>query len=280
VTLLLILVLVTLVLFGLFWGGSLIAQGYLYNQPADQLPLRAAAAALLVGSFLTVWCWIDRRNPGKYDTFFEFAPYSTKEFPEFEAIRWTAVAGQFKKDEQGNLIETPPTKFKRAPGGKTAVFVEEGSGQPFKLNDSRMMTAALLVKVDEAGEPVRFNAVLKERTSVPQYTDERRFNEVNGSRYIMADETRLGTVFVPSTGVVAAALLLNLAHFAVWFVACWLILRFGWGHALGFATVFGLVTMLLVMPLLFKPNRTPRTPAPAPVAAAVEEPGPRTAGAA
>jgi hypothetical protein len=275
VTLLIILVLVALVLFGLFWGGTLLAQGYLYNQPADQLPLRAAAAALLVATFLTVWCWIDRRNPGKYDTFFEFAPYSTKEFSEFEAVRWTAVAGKLKQDEQGRLVETT-AKFKRAPGGKAAAFVEEGSGQPFKLNDSTMMTAALLVKPDEGADPVRFNADLKKGSSVPQYTDERRFNEVNGSRYIMADQ--LGTLFVPSTGVVVAALLLNLAHFLVWFAAFWLILRFGWGHALGFATVFGLVTMLLVMPLLFKPNRAPRTPAPV-TAAVVEQPGPRFAAA-
>ena len=50
-TLLIILFLVTLVLFALFWGGGLVAQGYLYQQPADRLPIRALAGALLVGSF-------------------------------------------------------------------------------------------------------------------------------------------------------------------------------------------------------------------------------------
>ena len=36
-TLLLILVLSAVVLFALFWGGSLIAQGYLYNEPTEHL---------------------------------------------------------------------------------------------------------------------------------------------------------------------------------------------------------------------------------------------------
>ena len=54
--------------------------------------------------------------------------------------------------------------------------------------------------------------------------------------------------------------LLNLLLFVAWFVAFWPILRFTVGHALGLAAVMGLVTMLLVMPLLFKPNRAAKGP--------------------
>lgn len=263
--LLLVLVLTFLVVFALFWGGTLVAQGYLYQNPAGQLPLRAAVGALLVALFLTFWVWLDKNSPGKYDTFFEFAPYSTTTFTEYEAVRWQAdpVSKGMRKDAQGKFVETT-TKYKRAPGGK-AVFVEEGGGnKAFALSDGDTMTAALVVKPDPAGEPKRFNAVLKkdERTGamtyLPKGNDQRRFAEEGGSRYVMLDQP--GVLYVPSTAVVVLALLLNFALFVVWFAALWPVLRFSWGHALGLAVVLGLVTMLLVMPLLFKPNRQGKAP--------------------
>jgi len=258
VSLILVFALVTLVLFGLFWGGSLVAQGYFYQNPADQLPLRAAVAALLVALFISFWVWIDKKHPGKYDTFFSFSGETAREFSEFEAVRWEfdPVAKGFKKDDKGNPTETT-AKFKKASGGKTATFVEEGSNKKFVTHDTGMMTAALLVKAD-GDAPVRFKAVVKkdDRTGAVNYVSdltERRFVEENGSRYIK--HAQMGVMYVPSGAVVAVALLLNFLLFVVWFVAFWPILRFNWGHALGFATVFGLVMMLLVLPLLFKPNR-------------------------
>src|SRR5262249_58294083 len=77
VPLFLTLVLVILTLFALFWGGGKLAQGYLYNEPADRLPLRSAVAGLVVGLFVILWVGIDKPAPGKYDTFFHFPPYHT-----------------------------------------------------------------------------------------------------------------------------------------------------------------------------------------------------------
>ena len=244
--------LVTVALFGLFWGGSLVAQGYFYQNPADRLPLRAAVAALLVGLFIGFWVNLDKKVPGKYDTFFAFSGESSREFSEFEAVRWQfdpATKG-LKKDAQGNPTETA-VKFKRVPGGKTPTFVEEPGGKKFTINDNEMMTAALLVK-DEGGPPAKFKAQLKNGNYLSDH-NERRFVEENGGRYIM--HARPGVMHVPSGGVVALALLLNFALFAVWFVAFWPVLRFSAGHAFGFAVIFGLIMMLLVLPLLFKPNR-------------------------
>lgn len=283
--LLLMLVMIVVALFALFWGGGLVAQGYLYNQPAERFPLRAAAAALLVGIFLTAWCWIDKRNPGRYDTFFEFAPYDTKPFDEFEAVRWiadpaAAVKGktEFKKGEDGRPIEKV-TKYKRAGGGKSGVFVEEGTGNQFELSGTpkgggpSVLTVALLVRPEPEAEPVRFKADLKQDDRIGAMTyapgPERRFTEENGSRYVKADQ--LGVLYAPTSGVVVLALLLNLAHFAVWFVAFWLVMQFRWSHALGFATALGLLTMLMVMPLLFKQVRKP-APAPPPPQAALVVP--------
>jgi hypothetical protein len=250
--------LVTLFLFGLFWGGTLVAQGYFYQNPADRLPLRAAVAALLVGSFTIFWVWLDRKNPGKYDTFFSFAGETTRDFNDFEAARWhyDAAAKGMKKDPQGNPLETI-AKFKKTPGGKTPTFVEEGTNKKFATHDTEMMTAALIVKGDD-GNPIRFNAEMKKdaRTGAMNYIsdqNERRFIEEKGSRYIKAGQP--GVMYIPSTGVVAVALLVNFLLFLVWFIALWPVLRFSWGHALGFAAVGGLVMMLIVMPLLFNKNR-------------------------
>jgi hypothetical protein len=274
VTLLPILLLVTLVLFALFLGGSLVAQGYLYQEPADRLPVRALAAAVMVGTFITLWVWVDKRHPRRYDTFFEFAPYERKEFSEFEAVRWISIDGvKLNTDESGKPLEAT-IKYKRGTGPKADKFVVEGTDQQFQLNGATktgegFMTAAIVLKPDPESEPVRFDAVFNEdkRTQAKSYTPERRFNEQNGSRYVLADQ--LGVLYIPSTGTVALALLINLVHFLLWFIAFWPILQYTRGHAFALTVLFGLVTMLLVMPLLFKPNRAPKPAAEAPNVACV-----------
>jgi hypothetical protein len=277
--------LVTVALLAVFWGGSLVAQGYLYNLPADRLPLRAAGAALLVGTFLALWVWIDKRSPGKYDTFFEFSGERATDFNEFEAVRWQAVRDgnkiAFKKNERGEKVEIT-SKVTRG-GGKEAKFIDKLTDKPFVLNPStpqenaQLLTVAVVVK-GEDGNPVRYTAQIKEddRTGATYVGGTARFVEANGSRYVRGDQ--MGKLFIPSTGTVVVALLINLLHLVVWFAAFWLILRFSWGHALGFAVAFGLVTMLAVMPLLFKPNRTAPAPAPAETAALVRREMQTTAG--
>jgi hypothetical protein len=276
VTLLTILLLVTLVLFALFLGGGIVAQGYLYQEPADRLPVRALAAAVLVGSFLTIWVWIDKVHPGRYDTFFQFAAYDRKEFSEFEAVRWVsqdASSQKLKTDDNGSPVEVL-VKYKRGPG-KTDKFYEEGSNAEFKMNGGTKlgeayMTAAIIVKPDPNSDPIRLNAQMttdKRSGSKTYATDIEfvRFVEDKGSRYV--EVKQLGVLYVPSSGTVVLALLINLLHFVVWFVAFWPILQFTRGHAFALTTLFGLVTMLLVMPLLFKPNRNkPPQPEPQKVA--------------
>lgn len=256
-TLLLILVLVTLVLFAMFLGGTLIAQGYLYQQPVDRLPLRALAAALIVGLFITLWVWIDKNSPRRYDTFFEFAPYQTKDFIEFEAVRWVSLDGtKLEQDEAGNPVEVT-VKFRRR--GAKGPFIEDGTDAPFQLNTAMYMTAAIRLSPDPDAEPIRLDAQMKEdKRGRKTYAEPRRFIEANGSSYVQADQ--LGILYVPSTRTVIVALFINLLLFVVWMVAFWPILRFTVGHAFGLAVVMGLFTMLLVMPLLFKPHRAAKQP--------------------
>ena len=266
-TLTIILVLVTLVLFGLFLGGGLIAQGYLYQAPAERLPVRALAAAALVALFLTMWVWVDARNPKKYDTFFEFSSYETKKFDEMEAIRWVSPDGsKLKVDASGSPSEVS-VKFKRGVGDKKNIF-QDDAGEPFQLNSSgksgvSYMTAAIKMKPAPELEPIRFNAQLsKDKRTYVNSPDGRKFIEERGSRYVNADQ--LGVVYVPTTGTVVVALFINFMHFVVWFVAFWLVLQFSRGHSAIMAGSFGLITMLLVLPLLFGPNRKPKPPEEAP----------------
>ena len=262
-------------LFALFLGGTLVAQGYLYQQPADRLPVRALAGAVLLAGFLTAWAAIDRGQPGRYDTFFNFSGYSTAEFTEFEAVRWPVERGELKTDAGGAQVEEV-VKFKRSAGGKGADFIEEGTTKPFELMTGRYMTGAIRVQGPGDAAPVRYNAVV---TTAPggkakYYPDaqQRKFVEEKGSRYV--ETARLGTLFVPSTGTVAGALLLNFLLLVAWVAVVWPVLRFALGHALLLAAVGTLVTMLVFMPLLFKFTRKPPAPpaAQAQLARSVEVP--------
>jgi hypothetical protein len=274
VSLILLWLLVVLVLFALFWGGGLLAQGLWYQEVADLFPLRAIGAAVLVGSYLTLWVALDRRAPGKYDTLFEFAPEEQVPFEEFEAIRWVAVEPpKLKLDESGQPVEVV-TRFRKDVGNRGEAFVAVGSGEPFRLNGvnrngEAFMTVALRVQLDDSGEPIRFNAVLQEDPpGVPAYAsgfEGRRFIEAGGERYIFADQ--LGIIHVPTPQVVAVSLVLNILLFVVWFIALWPILQFLPSHAAGLTLAFGFATMLIILPLLFQPNRQP-PPAPPPAAAA------------
>lgn len=274
-------VLVFVALFALLWIVTGVGQGYVYQQPADRLPARAAGAALLVAGFLTFWVALDRKNPGKYDTFFEFAPYTTAPFHEFDAVRWEADPAargkvEFKKDAAGKPAETV-TRFKRV-GGKSSRFADDKAGKDFVLSDGGSLTAAVVLKPDGAADPVRFDAVFHDdprmgKTYPAKGKEERRFAEAKGNRYVMLDQP--GVLYVPTTGAVVAALFLNFLLFAVWFAAFWPVLRFGAGFAFLLALAFGLLTMFAVMPVLFKPGRAApppeaadtsasRTPHPAP----------------
>lgn len=272
-TLLLILVLTVFVLFAVFLGGSIIAQGYLYQAPADRLPVRALVAAALVGLFLTLWAWVDKRNPKKYDTFFEFAPYETKTFDEFDAVRWTSPDGsKLRVDASGNPVEAE-TKFRRGVGAKSNEFFEDGSGDPFHLqgvtkSSLSYMTAAVKLKPEKDGEAVRFNAQLNaDKRTYAKTVEGRRFVEDKGSRYVQAEQ--LGVLYVPSNRTVFLAIVINVLHYVAWFVAFWAVLQYTRGHAFVLAVAFGTATMLLVMPLLFKPNRAPKPAEEAPKAAVV-----------
>jgi hypothetical protein len=279
--LLLVFLMMVLGLFALFLGGGLVAQGYLYQNPADRMPLRALVAALVVAGFVTFWVWVDQRAPGRYDTLFNFAGTSTVEFDEFEAVRWMGARDKLVLDAGGKPVETT-VKYRRSAGGKGSNFVAEGTSDKFMPQGStpkegQYMTGAIRVKVPGDTDPVRYNAVLDPKSSKesPTYAREpRRFVEENGSRYVEMHQP--GTLFVPSSGTIALALLLNGALVVVWLAAFWPILRFSLIHALVFTGALALLTMVAVMPVLFNQNRVEKPKEPAAALIRREAPEPTT----
>ena len=242
----------TLALTGIFWGLSLFLQGYLYSGPASRLPLRSLTAGLAVSCFLTLWTFVNTRaeSENKYGTFFEFNPTGAKEIKEFDAVRFGVAA----KEEK-----TVP--FKLQAGTKESTFVD-ADGQIFKLADAGggYITVAMMVPGPD-GKKSRFDAVMKEdsRAGRVYSTENKLFQEKGSSRYLEGGMPN--QVFAPSTGALILAMGLNILMFVVWFLACWPILQYLPGHALGIALVFGLLTMVVLMPLLFKLNK-PKPTAP------------------
>ena len=233
-----------------FWGTTRFLQSYLYSEPADKLPVRALAAGLVVGGFVLLWTFVNTRadSENKYGTFFDFNPVGAKEVTAFEAVR------RYPRRTEG-AEET--VAFKRKEGTKPAVFADE-SGAKFELtNTSRGYLTVALILDDGDGRKPRFNANLDPARANTYATAggaaNHQFDEDRGSRHL--DGAFPSTVYAPSRGAVIAALGLNALMFVAWFAAFWPVLRYGSGHALGLAGACGVVTMLVLMPLLFKLNK-------------------------
>lgn len=237
----------------LLLGVAIVLQGYLYNQPADRLPLRAAVGGLALACFLTFWAYLNTRasHPDKYGTLFEFTPDTTVDVTEFEAVRRTAY-----KDAAGKPKEvTVPYKWQ--PGARGGQFTDADT-KSFLRNSADFMTIALMVP--DGGQKVRFDADMEGNTYTKRGdNDPVTFREAGGSRYI-TDEN-LHHMYVPSKGALMAALAVNLGHFLVWVVVFWAVVRFNLGHSLALTALFGLTTMFVLMPMLFQANAVKVIPA-------------------
>ena len=229
-----------------FWGLSLAIQGWLYSEPVDRLALRALAGGLAISCFLTSWVYANTRlasHKDKYGTLFEFTPSTVREVESFKAVRQTVTKRELT------------TEFSWTGADRSGQFVEKANPtKEFKLNTSDYLTIALLIP-EADGKEVRFNADMENgryKAPADNSNAERWFYEENGSRFLDGKVPRL--MMVPSPGALMAALAINLAHFVLWVIVFWLGLRYLVGHSLILTAIFGLVTMLVVMPLLFNLN--------------------------
>jgi hypothetical protein len=180
------------------------------------------------------------------------SPTAEKPVSEFTAVRRLGRTDgrkvQWLTDEKGNPREAATT-YKWQGEENRGKFVDP-AGQEFKLTSAEAVTVAL--EVPEDGKAARFETELKDGQYATGASGERVFKEVGGSRFI--DGTAPRKMQIPSPGAATVGILINVGHLLAWLVAFWLVLRFAFGHALGLTAVFGGVSMLVLMPLLFNAN--------------------------
>lgn len=251
-SLLLTFLVLTAILIALFWGGTMFLQGWLYQAPADRMPLRAAIAGTAVAIFLTLWCWLDMKNPGKYESLLDFSSTEIKDYDEFLSLQ----------KRQNGTEDKVLYKKKHGSQGSANDFVNS-SNKSWSRNSSDFKVVAILIKEPGKEAPMRFNANLvkvkqngKEVEEFPP-ADTFRYVEEKGSRFMSGDNP--GRVHRKKTGVFLGNLLLNGLHFVVWWMAFWLGVRFQIWHAFGFAFLMWLFTMVAVQPVLFGLNRPTET---------------------
>jgi hypothetical protein len=259
VPLVLTLVGVSAAAFAVFWGISLFLQRYLYNEPADKLPLRAAVAGLLLGCFVTFWVYVNTRADGenKYGVIHQFSPNDVSApLAKFQAERK-------KLDLNQKPVGDETVTFERQQTDKGMRYLPTfpkpaGEAKPFAVTAPGYYTAALLVEKD--GQPLRYEAAMNgNQYTGPKYT----FTEPGGrtielSRGLDADPAEPLTVVSPSGGAVFLAIVLNVLHLVVWFACFWPLLKFNVGHAVALAFPFFAGMTILVMPLLFEQNKVPK----------------------
>ncbi|MCE9533022.1 MAG: hypothetical protein K8T89_18140 [Planctomycetes bacterium] len=235
---LLIFILLAFALTLFLWSGSMVLQGWLYQNPAEKMPIRALASGSALAFFLSLWCFLDARTGGKYDTVFEFSPVDISDHDSFDTV--------MKNSSGGETI----VHYEKRTGtkGTTGDFFD-AKGQPWKKNTADSMAVAILIKDKDKPEPARFKANLDPKGN---FVGELRYTDANG-RYMSADN--LGRVFRKKVGVLFANILLNTLHFLLWWAVLWYGVRFAFWHAFGLAAVMWIFTMLAVQPVLFNVTR-------------------------
>ena len=230
-----ILAALVVILTAALWLASVILQGYLYNDLADRLPLRALGGGAVLALFLTAWCAIYRADPGRFDTLTNFKTEALDGvYDEFQSVR-----------KVGNE-ERPPVRFVRR--GDSNDFESVETRKLWNRSDADGMVVALLIKERGKEQPTRFEANLQPNgTFRPR--DQNRYETEGGKRYM--DEVALGKVYRVRSWVYAGNFFANLLHLALWVVVLWFGMRFALGHAVGIGLVLWALTMLAVQPALF-----------------------------
>lgn len=234
--LLIILAILTAVVAAVLWLVSLLLQGWLYNDLAPRLPLRALAGGFVLALFLTGWCAVYKADPGRFDTLFNF---------KTEALDQTATEVQSVRKVGPD--EKKPVKYVKG-GVAGAEFVSADGQKVWKRSDADGMVVALLIPEKGKDPPTRFNAKLQPDGSFP--AGRVRFVEDKGSRYTDEGPT-LGQVYRVRSFAVLGNLFANLLHAALWAVVLWFGMRFAVGHAIGLGLGLWAVTMIAVQPALF-----------------------------
>lgn len=215
---------------GLFVA-TLFFQSYIYTQPTPGLAWRAPAAAAVLATFYTIWCFGITRSDASvgnipYDTVLRFSP-------------------------KVDLFAEPALKIwaVRADGTRTLYKRRKGDDLRFEYVDERNKGynsgSVVAFEVEDKGTSLRLDRAPADDSGYRTF--------VSADGWVM-QEFESGPTGIPSQsrwGRFLGNLFLNLLHAGLWFVCLWLLLQFRFNDALGFAAVLWLVaTVMLVPPLL------------------------------
>jgi hypothetical protein len=228
----------TLAIAAILWVGSVVLQGWLYNDLSPRLPIRALIGGLIMSAFLTGWCAIYKKDPGRFDTLQNFSREKLDgSYDEFQSIR--------KVGEK----EKPAVKFTRVPGGRgtTEDFRSAEGRKAWARSDGDGMAVAILVQEKDKTEPTRFNAVLEKDGKFP--ASGLRYMEEKGNRYM--DEHILGRIYRIRPFSLISNLFANGLHLALWIAVVCLIMRFALNHAVGIGLAIWAIVMVVAQPILF-----------------------------
>ena len=149
------------------------------------------------------------------------------------------------------VVSEKPTLFKKQTTGKGSVEYRTTADEPWRREtpDQKIPRAILL---DDKGKEMRFETRLTPDFKFPPGGENFPVYYQVGGRRVME---QLGKVTVFRWGQLFVNLFLNLLHFGLWFVCLWLLLRFQWPHALGFAVILWLTMTLVPLPMLLDKTR-------------------------
>jgi hypothetical protein len=225
----LILLAMALILSVVLWAGTIWFQGWLYSEPADELYWRAPAVGVGLTLFLALWVIVDCRNGGRVRPLHQTSVYQSKQFDEFKAV--------VRKNG-------PEETFKRVPNADNR--------QDFRVDGRRDGN-----KLPAQPEKI----IITENGAADVFEPQRN---ANGTFHI---EPGLNLQYYDKYGRVMTAgelgavsqfrydwffldLFFNAAHLGLWFAGLWLVLRYQWAHALGFAFTLWLTMTLFPIPMI------------------------------
>jgi hypothetical protein len=228
----LIVLVVTVSLIVFLWIAALFVQSYIYTEASPGLAWQAPATGVILGAFFAAWCWFVVASPDArptdipYDTLFRFSPRvdMTKEpVRELWAIK--------KNDEK--------VRYVRFRHGQNRFEYKDGADRAWNG------TGVKAIELEHDGEKYRFEPVTVATGAYPEFASDKGDWTMK-----VFDSGPTGAPTTFRTSRFLANLALNLLHFVLWFACLWLVLRFQWAHALGFAFCAWLLITLAMLPMI------------------------------
>ncbi len=218
----------------LLYVGGMFLQGYFYTQPSEGMLWQAPLSGVILAGFFFFWMWMVASSPDAvpsdipYDTLFRFSPRidMTREpvpkiWANYKGGKTVEYRSRRKGQKTWDYIDTSTQPRRWSPTGVESIQIE--------TKDKEKM----LFKYQPGGEG-----------------NYRRFVSDEGWTMVEFDDGPTGIPTIVRTSRLLINLALNSVHFFAWFLCLWLLMRFHWGHALGFAVALWLVMTIALLPMI------------------------------